>query len=180
MVLNLHIDLALGQSWLLFEGILRTNINLTLRTDSGSHGPFGSFIESEFVISTGPCVIFVGKSDIADWCDFLTLKMLYLSWISWGESLVMGFVTFYKCSNFVDVRRRRLLVGMLAVIEISFLSFAHTCLSSLIFFHTGNVIKWVTTTQYKLQKLLEFFIGESISFAERPLEFWRRAVYRVA
>lgn len=42
-----------------------------LRTYSGPHCPFWTFIVSELIISAGSSIVFVRESDVTHWGDFL-------------------------------------------------------------------------------------------------------------
>lgn len=108
--------------------------------------------------------------------------MPYLSGISWGESFIVSFVDVYKRRDLIDIGGRGLLMRMFTIIKICFLAFTHTSLSSMIFFHSRNVVKGVTTEENRQKGLLKLLIGKSVRFTERPLKFggWsidRRAKY---
>jgi hypothetical protein len=57
----------------------------------------------------------------------------------------VSFVGIYKRSDLVDIRRRGLLMRMFAVFKISFPTFPHAGLSSMVFFHSRNIVEGVTT-----------------------------------
>lgn len=100
-----------------------------------------------------------------------SLKMPYLSGISWSKAFIVGFVDVYKGGDLIDIWRRSLLMRMLSVIKISFFTFTHACLSSMIFFHTRDVVERVA---------IKFIVWESVWLTERPLKFRRRCVDRGA